>query len=60
MNVISGFRAGQIKVRNREIFNEAFPETGEIKIDRIAKLNGGVAHYPMALNFSTGGQQVQN
>jgi len=52
---VSGFRAGQIKVRNREIFNEAFPETGQIVIDRVAKLNGGVAGYLMALNFFTGG-----
>ena len=52
---VSGFRAGQIKVRNREIFNEAFPETGQVKIDRVAKLNGGVAGYLMAWNMFTGG-----
>jgi hypothetical protein len=52
---VSGFRAGQIKVRNKEIFNEAFPETGQIVIDRVAKLNGGIDGYLMALNFFTGG-----
>jgi hypothetical protein len=52
---VSGFRAGQIKVRNREIFNEAFPETGQIVVDRVAKLNGGIDGYLMALNFFTGG-----
>ena len=52
---VSGFRAGQIKVRNKEIFNEAFPETGEIKIDRIANLNGGFSGSLLALNFFTGG-----
>ena len=52
---VSGFRAGQIKVQNREIFNEAFPETGSIEINRVAKLNGGIAGYMMALNYFTGG-----
>jgi len=52
---VSGFRAGQIKVRNREIFNEAFPETGQIVIDRIANLNGGISGSLLALNFFTGG-----
>tara|TARA_R110000803_G_scaffold55676_3_gene112698 strand:- start:19022 stop:24175 length:5154 start_codon:yes stop_codon:yes gene_type:complete len=52
---VSGFRAGQIKVRNKEIFNEAFPETGQIVIDRIANLNGGFSGSLLALNFFTGG-----
>jgi hypothetical protein len=52
---VSGFRAGQIKVRNREIFNEAFPETGQIVIDRVAKLNGGINGALLAWNFFTGG-----
>ena len=52
---MSGFRAGQIKVQNRDIFNEAFPETGQIKIDRVAKINVGIAGYMMAWNYFTGG-----
>ena len=52
---VSGFRAGQIKVQNRDIFNEAFPETGQVKVDRVAKINGGIAGYMMAWNYFTGG-----
>ena len=52
---VSGFRAGQIKVRNREIFNEAFPDDGQVVVDAVANLNGGVAGYLMAWNMFTGG-----
>ena len=52
---VSGFRAGQIKVRNREVFNEAFPETGQVVVDATANLNGGIAGYYMAWNMFTGG-----
>ena len=52
---VSGFRAGQIKVRNKEIFNEAFPETGVVEVDVVAKLNGGIDGYMMAWNYFTGG-----
>ena len=52
---VSGFRAGQIKVRNREIFNEAFPTNGVINFPDVTNLNGGMGGYFMALNFFTGG-----
>ena len=52
---VSGFRAGQIKVRNREIFNEAFPTNGVITFPDVTNLNGGMGGYLMALNFFTGG-----
>ena len=52
---VSGFRAGQIKVRNREIFNEAFPTNGVVNFPDVTNLNGGMGGYLMALNFFTGG-----
>ena len=52
---VSGFRAGQVKVRNREMFNEAFPTNGVISFPQVTNLNGGMGGYLMALNFFTGG-----
>ena len=52
---VSGFRAGQVKVRNAEIFNEAFPTTGTITFPQTTELAGGIDGYLMALNYFTGG-----
>ena len=52
---VSGFRAGQVKVRNAEIFNEAFPTNGTITFPQTTELAGGIDGYLMALNYFTGG-----
>ena len=57
---VSGFRAGQVKVRNAEIFNEAFPTTGTITFPQTTELAGGIDGYLMALNFFTGGLASTN
>ena len=52
---VSAIRAGELKIRNKEIFNEAFPVTGRININAVANLNGGIKGTLLAYSYFTGG-----